>query len=156
MLLVCEACRLVFMPVLNAMRVGIHEGIRDTTPASCRVFCRLPRLHPLLGSMMLSCWKPIHRDEPLTQGPEERGLRAGQTTPVRNGQDGRTALRGCCDVMRRGAHHLAMSLAPATGKYSMAAASYAASLPAGAVAVTRRLAQMVGAENERLAQRAER
>ena len=48
------------------------QGTRDTTPDLCRAFCCLPRLHPFLASMALSCWKPVHRDEPLTQGSEGR------------------------------------------------------------------------------------
>jgi len=45
--------------------------------------------------------------------------------------------------MGQGAHHLGVSLAPAPDKSSWAGASCASSLPAGAGAVTMRLAQML-------------
>ena len=50
------------------------QGTRDTTPDLCRAFCCLPRLHPFLASMALSCWMSVHRDEPLTQDSEGRPL----------------------------------------------------------------------------------
>ena len=65
---------------------------------------------PALGVDGASCGKSAHRDEPLTQGSGVRGLRADQTTPVEERSDGRTALRGCYDVMRQeNAHHVGWS-----------------------------------------------
>ena len=63
----------------------------------------------------------------------------GSTMPVEERADGRTALRGCYDVMRQGAHHSGASLAPEPASASVLAALCAPSLPAGAVAVTMRV-----------------
>ena len=64
------------------------QGTRDTTPDLCRAFCCMPRLPPFLASMALSCWKPVHRDEPLTQGSEGRPLNHTSTdAPLESSRD---------------------------------------------------------------------
>lgn len=74
LLLVCVACPVSVSVRPERFACRDLQGTRDTTPDLCRAFCCLPRLHPFLASMALSCWKPVHRDEPLTQDSEGRPL----------------------------------------------------------------------------------
>lgn len=88
-----------------------------------------------------SCGKPIHRDEPLTQGSGERLFGADLTCARWEEARGQDRIARSRLTMGQGAHHLGVSLAPAADNSSLAGASSASSLPAGAGVVTMRLAQ---------------
>jgi hypothetical protein len=79
--------RLVFLSVSPAQAERDLRGTRDTTPGLCSAsFCCLPRLHPLLASMVFPVGtRPIE----LSQYPRLGGARVAREDkqrPLKNGQ----------------------------------------------------------------------
>ena len=95
-LLVCAAC-----PVSVSVRlacVGRTRSTRDPGHHSRFVQCFLLLLAaaaPALGFDGVSCGNLTHRVEPIPKARGCAGCARGQTTPVEERAEGRTALRGC-------------------------------------------------------------
>jgi hypothetical protein len=77
--------------------LGRTRSTRDAGHHSRFVQCLLvpATAAPVLASMVLSCWKSIHRVEPLPKARGCAGCARNQTTPVEELAVERTALRGC-------------------------------------------------------------
>ena len=95
-LLVCAAC-----PVSVSVRlacVGRTRSTRDPGHHSRFVQCFLLLLAaaaPALGFDGVSCGNLTHRVEPIPKARGCAGCARGQTAPVEERAEGRTALRGC-------------------------------------------------------------
>ena len=83
----------MFLSVPNAKRVEIYKGLGTPLPL-CAVCLLLATAARGIGIDGASCEKSIHRDEPLTQGSEERLFGAVLKCAATNGREDKTALRG--------------------------------------------------------------